>query len=973
VFSLQIERSKVIKKQKQQQGSKKNQVKMDAQAELANAVKQRYNKVYGIEPSPKTPAKQTKRTSRRREPAMSNANKASRSEAKKAAAAAIMARMGGRPPPSSSPSATATATDKKKKQSFQMPLSSRKGASVANSAMATGGGPLNKTEDETAQKYRKMVKMGLPEGAVRHKMISDGVSGRVVEAVMSGEDSTPRSQSPALQKRPVDDGSGQRSSLSVGEENIAQKYRKMMKIGMPEGAVLHKMIADGISVKIQDAVMAGESSSPVYTRTAARSSAARKKENGGTSTRSSGSSLSLEEEKIAAQYRTMIKIKMPEGAVRHKMMADGVATKIQDSVFRGDIPRTSSSSSSSTTSSSSRVSMTGAIFSSLSREDEMAATKYRKMMKMGMPEGAVKHKMTVDGISVSIQDSVLREDIINVHSLERGTGNEGSPMRPPVNPMAAAIASSGGIGSLKKASALEKPSPVRPPSNPLAAAIASSGGMGSLKKTPVKEKSTAAAAMPSNPLAAAIAASGGRSGLKKTSPKDNNLQRPDAKPSSSNSLLGELSARGFRSTLKKTPKKSLASRTSTGKAFPSALRKTPQNSPDQSPDVSNSFSSSESESQKEPSESTNEDGNSSRHLSGIKVKAVRPYGEPPKRSTNTTVEDDYTPRQHLSGIKVKAVRPCGEPPKRSTNRNSEDDCTPRRHLSGIKVKSVRAVGEPPERSTTKKNEDDYTPRRHLSGIKVKSVRAVEEPPKTSTTMTDGDDSTPRQHLSGIKVKAVRSREVPSPKELPERRTKTTNAEDVSRRHHRPGIRIKAVRSQTVSPEELPKRSTHSRNEDDSARHNTVSHVRVKAVRSPENLPEKSTNATKKKRSPRHPSGISMKSERSPEEQPEGIPGIGLGITRVGTKQPRSSTNLYFKSGALLMESNLGKKGVESSRTQSEKTVDESERSGMRTERSGTRTKEPNSVGKVKNSDKRQNNDAITTSDGVDHHCQCIVM
>jgi len=948
--------------------SKKNQVKMDAQAELANAVKQRYNKVYGIEPSPKTPAKQNKRTSRRREPAMSNGNKASRNEAKKAATAAIMARMGGRQPPSSS----ATATDKKKKRSFQMPFSSRKGASVANNTTAAGGGPLNKTEEETAQRYRKMMKIGLLEGAVRHKMISDGVSGRVVEAVVSGEDSASRSQSPALQKRPVDDGSGQRSSLSSGEENIAQKYRKMMKIGMPEGAVLHKMIADGVSAKIQDAVIAGESSSPVHTGTAASSSAARKKENGGTSTRSSGSSLSPEEEKIAAQYRTMIKIKMPEGAVRHKMMADGVSTKIQDSVLRGEIPRTSSSSSS-TSSSSSRVSMTGAIFSSLSREDEMAATKYRKMMKMGMPEGAVKHKMTVDGISASIQDSVLREEIVNVHSLGRGAGNAASPMRPPVNPMAAAIASSGGIGSLKK-SVTEKSSPLRPPSNPLAAAIASSGGIGSLKKTPVKEKSTAAAAMPSNPLTAAIAASGGRSGLKKTSSKDNNLQRPKPKPSSSNSLLGELSARGFQSTLKKTPKKSPAPRTRTGKGFPSTLRKSPQNSLDQSPDVSNSdnlddeLCSGELESQKKPSESTNEDDYSTRHLSGIKVKAVRPRGEAPKRSTNTTDEDDYTPRRHLSGIKVKSVRPRGESPKRSTNTTEEDDYTPRRHLSGIKVKSVRALGRSPDRSTNKNDEDDYTPRQHLSGIKVKSVRAVGNPPKTSNTMTNGDDSTPRQHLSGIKVKAVRSPEE-SAKELPERRTSTTNEEDDSRRHHRPGIRIKAVRSPVVSPEELPKRSTYSRNEGDSARHNT-SRVRAKAVRSPEKLPEKSITVTNKNNSPRHPSGIQMKSERSSEEQPDGIPSIGLG-SRVGTKQPRSSTNLYFKSGGLL-ESKLGKKGIESSRNQSEKTVDESERSERRTKEPNS-GKVKNSVKKMKNSDKRKNNNAITTGDGVDHHCHCIIM
>jgi hypothetical protein len=208
---------------------------------------------------------------------------------------------------------------------------------------------------------------------------------------------------------------------------------------------------------------------------------------------------------------------------------------------------------------------------------------------------------------------------------------------------------------------------------------------------------------------------------------------------------------------------------------------------------------------------------------------------------------------------------------------------------------------------------------------------------------------------------VRSPEV-SPKELPERSTSITNEDDYTRRHLS-GIRIKAVRSPEVSPEELPKRSTKIINEDDSPRH--LSGSRVKVVRSSEELPEKSTNITNENNAPRDPSGIKIKSVRSPEEQPESNIRIGLG----NTKQPRSSTNLHFQRTALL-EANLGKKMNRYSRTQSEKTVDESERSR-------SRTKEPNSMvknsGKVKNSDKRKKPNSMTTGDGVDHHCRCIVM
>eukprot|EP00537_Pseudo-nitzschia_pungens_P012517 CAMPEP_0172385482 /NCGR_PEP_ID=MMETSP1061-20121228/3164_1 /TAXON_ID=37318 /ORGANISM="Pseudo-nitzschia pungens, Strain cf. pungens" /LENGTH=90 /DNA_ID=CAMNT_0013114535 /DNA_START=10 /DNA_END=279 /DNA_ORIENTATION=+ len=85
------------------------------------------------------------------------------------------------------------------------------------------------------------------------------------------------------------------------------------------------MTSDGVSAKIQDAVFSAES--PAVPATSLSSGSA-----------PPISSLSPEEENIAAQYRKMLKLRMPEGAVRHKMTSDGVSAKIQDAVFSAESP-----------------------------------------------------------------------------------------------------------------------------------------------------------------------------------------------------------------------------------------------------------------------------------------------------------------------------------------------------------------------------------------------------------------------------------------------------------------------------------------------------------------------------------------------------------------------------------------------------------------------------------------------------------
>jgi len=154
-----------------------------------------------------------------------------------------------------------------------------------------------------------MLKMGMPEGAVVQKMAVEGVSQKIQDAVLAGgEDAAPEATS--------------HGGLSAEEEEIADRFRKMLKMGMPEGAVVQKMAVEGVSQKIQDAVLAEvehvapETSSPgadAY----------------------SPEGLTAEEEEIANRFRKMLKMGMPAGAVQQKMAVDGVSQKIQDAVLAG--------------------------------------------------------------------------------------------------------------------------------------------------------------------------------------------------------------------------------------------------------------------------------------------------------------------------------------------------------------------------------------------------------------------------------------------------------------------------------------------------------------------------------------------------------------------------------------------------------------------------------------------------------------
>ena len=113
------------------------------------------------------------------------------------------------------------------------------------------GPNLSEDDEKTALQYKKMMKMGMPDGAVIQKMSIDGVPQHIQDVVLAGDEPAKTAPEKVPQKS---------VTLNSDDEEVATRYRKMIKMGMPEGAVIQKMSVDGVPQHIQDAVLTAQNS-----------------------------------------------------------------------------------------------------------------------------------------------------------------------------------------------------------------------------------------------------------------------------------------------------------------------------------------------------------------------------------------------------------------------------------------------------------------------------------------------------------------------------------------------------------------------------------------------------------------------------------------------------------------------------------------------------------------------------------------
>ena len=291
---------------------------------------------------------------------------------------------------------------------------------VASAAPSASSGTLSEEEEATASRFRKMVKMGMPEEAIRHKMEQEGIEEKIRDAVFAGETSVS-----AAESGPVAAPTPSVSSLSEEEDAIASKFRKMVKMGMPEDAIRFKMEQEGVDENIMNSVLGGEASvAPAPEPTPLPAAAPES-----TSALADSIVLSEEEESIASRFQKMVKMGMPEDAIRFKMEQEGVEEKIIKAVLAAEAPPSTPAPA------LAAATVSAASISQLSDEEEAIASRFRKMVKMGMPEDAIRFKMEQEGVEEKIVNAVLASEAPTAVPLVVP-----APMPPPPPPAATAAA-----------------------------------------------------------------------------------------------------------------------------------------------------------------------------------------------------------------------------------------------------------------------------------------------------------------------------------------------------------------------------------------------------------------------------------------------------------------------------------------------------------------------------------------------------
>jgi hypothetical protein len=330
----------------------------------------------------------------------------------------------------------------------------------------SGGSSLTNEETNLVSKYKKMLAVGLPPPVVRQKMNLEGAPASVVAAVL-GDDNNNNNNNTAADEKESSVSKTKTSDLSEEEEKLVSKYKKMLMVGIPPDAVRHKMVTEGIELKVVAAVLGDDHnkkenesevsdprqallaainkkgkdndtltkpSEPVDPRQALFAAIKNKGNDGGSdgsskssapsdprqalvaamknkSAESSKSNLTEEEKKVAAKYKRMLKMGVPLDAVKHSMTKEGVDSKIAAAVAEEASPEVTASESMPTTPARPKsVPKTGPV---LSEEEEKIAAKYRKMLKLCIPKDAVRHDMRKEGVSDKIVEAIFGKEDAN--------------------------------------------------------------------------------------------------------------------------------------------------------------------------------------------------------------------------------------------------------------------------------------------------------------------------------------------------------------------------------------------------------------------------------------------------------------------------------------------------------------------------------------------------------------------------------
>ena len=120
--------------------------------------------------------------------------------------------------------------------------------------------------------------------------------------------------------------------------------------------------------------------------------------------------LSPDEAKIAESYEKMLRMRIPLPAVQHKMVKDGVESKIVDYIMSKAEDSNDTGASDEPAAPKKPKASSSNHATNLTAAEEAIAAPFRKMLKMMIPKEGVRHKMVKDQVDAKIIDAVVGSD-----------------------------------------------------------------------------------------------------------------------------------------------------------------------------------------------------------------------------------------------------------------------------------------------------------------------------------------------------------------------------------------------------------------------------------------------------------------------------------------------------------------------------------------------------------------------------------
>ncbi len=221
---------------------------------------------------------------------------------------------------------------------------------------------LSEEEENIASKYRKMIKYGMPLEAVQHAMTKDQISAKIVSAVTTGSDMGVADSTETLHRKE--------------NERVLGKFKKMLTLNIARDAVRNKMMLEGVDSALIEELLGSEQPS--------------KQEESSNKSKA----FTEEEEAIFEKFKKMSKVGIPQDAIRHAMIKDNIQQTLIDKFLGAD-----------QTQSKAKVEK-----NELNDEEKMKVEQYKKMLKLGLPIGAVRHKMIQENASERIMSAILNNE-----------------------------------------------------------------------------------------------------------------------------------------------------------------------------------------------------------------------------------------------------------------------------------------------------------------------------------------------------------------------------------------------------------------------------------------------------------------------------------------------------------------------------------------------------------------------------------